>query len=159
MRKVVAGESLDDQDSIVYDEELFVEGYEGYSAEVDGYLMKTNKMGYINCDRFMDEPIKTDLIVKCKQGSATEKNKMCYRLVFSDIKSIMSGYEYSPDGKMKFANLPKGREAIVLAFQIPKNGTPKFAFQKVKLGKDYQVELTPVDISLNDLKAQLSGLF
>lgn len=160
VRKVLEGESLEDEDTTgYYDEELeFIEG-EGYYAAVDGYLMKTNKMGYINCDRFMDEPIKTDLLVKCKLGEATEKNKMCYRLVFADIKSIMSGYEYSPEGKMKFSNLPKGREAIVLAFQIPKKGTPKFAYQKVRLGKEYEVELEPVPISLNDLKSTLANLF
>lgn len=162
VRKIRAGESLDKeaQDTTGYfDEEMFYENEERYSAEVDGYLMKTNKMGYINCDRFLDEPLKTNLIVKCESGVATEENKMCYRLVFADIKSIMSGYEYSPEGKMKFSNLPKGREVVVLAFQIPKNGTPKFAYQKVKLGGVYEVELTPEPISLNQLKIELANLF
>lgn len=162
VRKVRAGDNLDEevQDTTGYfDEEMFYENEEGYYAEVDGYLMKTNRMGYINCDRFIDEPVKTDLIVKCESGKATEENKMCYRLVFADIKSIMSGYEYSPEGKMKFSNLPKGREAVVLAFEIPKKGIPKFAYQKVKLGSVYEVDLNPEPISLDQLKVELANLF
>jgi len=165
VRKVKAGDKLEDEKEVQDSTDFFEEGFEGeyedegVYAEVDGYLMKTNQMGYINCDRFYDVSVKTDLIVKCKEGAATEKERMSYRLVFADIKSIMAGYEYSPEGRMKFSNLPKGREAYVLAISIPKKGTPKLAYQKVKLGSAYEVELDPKEMSLAKLKQELSDLF
>jgi len=128
---------------------------EGYYAESDGYLMKVGKMGFINCDRFYDFPIKTDLIV-----SVDSDVKMSYRLVFEDIKSVLPGYEYSPEGSMKFPNLPKGKQAVVIAFSISKKTKQaQFAYAPVKLGKEMKITLTPEKMSVSDLQKELSALF
>lgn len=138
------------------DGEFWGEGEgEGYYSESDGYLMKVAKLGFINCDRFYDSPVKTDLLVK-----ADSKVKMSYRLVFEDIKSILPGYEYSPGGTMKFSNLPNGENAMVLAYAISKKDkTALFAYQKVKLGKENKIELQPTTMSIEDLQKELKDLF
>ena len=147
------GEEQDVEDSSDWEgEEMFGEGY---YAEADGYLMKVGKMGFINCDRFYDFVVKTDLIV-----SVDTDVKMSYRLVFEDIKSVLPGYEYSPEGDMKFPDLPKGKKAIVLAYSISKKtNEAKFAYAPITLGKQKKVYLIPTSMSISDLQKELSGLF
>jgi len=146
-------EEQDVEDSSDWEgEEMFGEGY---YAEADGYLMKVGKMGFINCDRFYDFAVKTDLIV-----SVDTDVKMSYRLVFEDIKSVLPGYEYSPEGDMKFPDLPKGKKAIVLAYSISKKtNEAKFAYAPITLGKQKKVYLIPTSMSISDLQKELSGLF
>jgi hypothetical protein len=131
------------------------ESEEGYYSETDGYLMKVGKMGFINCDRFYDFPVNTELIV-----SVDSDVKMSYRLVFEDIKSVLPGYEYSPEGFMKFSNLPKGKQAIVIAFSISKKTKQaKFAYARVKLGEHKKVHLIVKSLGVSDLQKELSVLF
>jgi len=146
-------EEQDVKDSSNWEAEEWSE--EGYYAEADGYLMKVGKMGFINCDRFYDFVVKTDLIV-----SVDTDVKMSYRLVFEDIKSVLPGYEYSPEGDMKFPDLPKGKKAIVLAYSISKKtNEAKFAYAPITLGKQKEVYLIPTSMSVSDLQKELSGLF
>jgi len=143
------------EDSSDWDSEGGWDEEEGYYAESDGYLMKVAKMGFINCDRFYDFPIKTDLIV-----SVDTDVKMSYRLVFEDVKSVLPGYEYSPEGSMKFPNLPKGKQAVVIAYSISKKTKQaQFAYAPVKLGKEKKVYLTPKAMSISDLQKELKALF
>lgn len=146
-------EEQDVEDSSNWEDEEWSE--EGYYAEADGYLMKVGKLGFINCDRFYDFAAKTDLIV-----SADTDVKMSYRLVFEDIKSVLPGYEYSPEGDMKFPDLPKGKKAIVLAYSISKKtNEAKFAYAPITLGKEKKIHLTPKTLSIADLQKELSALF
>lgn len=131
------------------------ESEEGYYSETDGYLMKVGKMGFINCDRFYDFPVNTELIV-----SVDSDVKMSYRLVFEDIKSVLAGYEYSPKGEMKFPNLPKGKKAMIIAYSISKKTKQaQFAYAPVKLGEQKKVYLISKSMSVSDLQKQLSALF
>jgi hypothetical protein len=85
---------------------------------------------------------------------------MSYRLVFEDIKSVLPGYEYSPEGSMKFPNLPKGKQAIIIAYSISKKTKQaKFAYAQVKLGKEHKIYLTAKTMSIADLQKELSALF
>ncbi len=147
------GEEQDVEDSSDWEgEEMFGEGY---YAEADGYLMKVGKMGFINCDRFYDFVVKTDLIV-----SVDTDVKMSYRLVFDDIKSVLPGYEYSPEGDMKFPDLPKGKKATIIAYSISKKTKQaQFAYAPVKLGEQKKVYLISKSMSVSDLQKQLSALF
>jgi hypothetical protein len=158
VKKIKEGAQLfvdeqDVEDSSNWEDEEWSE--EGYYSEADGYLMKVGKMGFINCDRFYDFAVKTDLIV-----SVDSEVKMSYRLVFEDIKSVLPGYEYSPEGSMKFPNLPKGKQAIVIAYSISKKTKQaKFAYAQVKLGKEHKIYLTAKTMSIADLQKELSALF
>ena len=158
VKKIKEGTQLFVEDQEVEDssdwdgEEMFGEGY---YAEADGYLMKVGKMGFINCDRFYDFPVKIDLIV-----SVDSDVKMSYRLVFEDIKSVLPGYEYSPEGSMKFPNLPRGKEAIVIAYSISKKTKEaQFAYSLVRLGDEKKIQLTPKKMSISDLQRELTRLF
>ena len=112
-------------------------------------------MGFINCDRFYDFPVNTELIV-----SVDSDIKMSYRLVFEDIKSVLPGHEYSPEGCMKFSNLPEGKQAIVIAFSISKKTKQaKFSYTQVKLGEQKKVHLIVKSMSVSDLQEELSVLF
>jgi len=146
-------EDQDVEDSSNWEGEDWSE--EGYYSEADGYLMKVGKMGFINCDRFYDFAVKTDLIV-----SVDSDVKMSYRLVFEDIKSVLPGYEYTPNGEMKFPNLPKGKKATIIAYSISKKTKQaQFAYGRVKLGEQNKVYLISKSMSVSDLQKQLSALF
>lgn len=156
-RTIKEGESVFDTEAPTYDEELEeMEGEgEGYYSEVDGYLMKTSKMGFINCDRFYDVKQKVDLIVKVNSSS-----QFSTRLVFKDIKSVLPGYSYSPNKDVKFANLPKGEEAYVVVYNIAKDKKKgSFAYQKITLGEESKINITPQEMSVADLKSEIDALF
>ncbi len=131
------------------------DGEGGYYTEADGYLMEINKMGWINCDKFTSYPIQTHLI-----ANANTKLKMCYRLVFKDIKSVLPGYEYSPEGSVKFEGLPKGKEVVVVAYGVSKDkSTAWLGYEEISLGKINQVDLNIEQMTVAELKSELSDLF
>jgi len=134
----------------------FEEGYgeEGVYAETDGYLMKTNKLDWINCDRFPNVGVKMDLLVKCDRDV-----KISFRMVFPDIKAVMGGYEYAPDGTVKFENIPKGQKAIVVAIGITKDKKYFLGTQDVVIGKAHRIEMDISELSQTKMKSELSGLF
>jgi hypothetical protein len=85
----------------------------GRNQVVDGYLLETTTLGWINCDRFYEVEHKTDLII------AMDTTLMpSIRLVFTDIKSIMPGYYNAVSNQYQFSSLPVGYKATLIAFSI-----------------------------------------
>ena len=69
--------------------------------------IKLNKLGWINCDRFIhDNAPKTDIIVKVKNDTLTGAR---FYVIFDDINSVMSTpYWKSPSRHCRFSGLPVG---------------------------------------------------
>ncbi len=156
-RYIKAGDNVFEEsvENLEGDFEGEYEGEEGYYAEVDGYLMKTNQMGFINCDRFYDVKQKVDLIVKVEG-----KTPYSTRIIFKDIKSILPGYAYSPEDDVKFSDLPKGEVVYVLAYNISKDKkSGSFAYQKITLGEQGQISLSPETMSIANLQNEIDVLF
>lgn len=76
--------------------------------EVNQYVIYSMKLGWINCDRFIDIPKneKTDLIVHAKEDSKTY-------ILFDEFKSILNG-KYS-NNSFHFKSIPLNKEITVVS--------------------------------------------
>lgn len=75
---------------------------------LDGYIFAATKMGWINCDKFLNIPgEKIDFVVKTALPKDTK-----VLIVFQDINSIMNG-SYSKD-RFIFDNVPLNRKIKVI---------------------------------------------
>lgn len=107
---------------IVMNDFIGEEEYEGYylPETVSNYFFKSNQLGWINCDRFVDyEGEKTDLIVKVENPMPLEYKTTMF-LVFKNIKSVMPVYtdnnEYFTCGQ-----LPIGEEVVLVTVSASEN--------------------------------------
>ena len=69
--------------------------------------LTTNQLGFINCDRFPNEPMQilaldTDPNIKAE-----------YYLVFSDVRGVMTGY--LSNNKASFGSVPTNRTGTLVA--------------------------------------------
>lgn len=107
------------------------------SQKMDSKL-KIYDLGYINCDKFYDEPT-MPLIV-----TADSKYNAQYYVVYSDIRGVMKGETTS--GSVHFGSVAKNREAVLIAVSIVDKQS---YFFKCKLGAGGKLEkkiaLSPVD--------------
>lgn len=123
--------------------------------KVDGYLMNTNNIGWINCDRFIEDYEPTEIIVKIQ----SENKNLGTRILFTDLKSILSMYEYSPRNEVKHSNLPFGKEVYIISYTILKdNENALLAYKKVITGEEKRIKLTPVQMTVKELIAKLDLL-
>lgn len=120
------------------------------NAEVDGYLLETSELGWINCDRFYEVEEKTNLRIAMDTA-----NYPSVRLVFSDINSIMGGWY---DGKnYTFNNIPVGYEATIIAYAM-RDDKYYFTSEKVRIRKNGLERLTLASVSQAQLKARFKAL-
>lgn len=112
--------------------------------EVDGYLIESSQLGWINCDRFTDEKEKTNMIVK-----ADTAMQPVVRVVFSDINSMMPGNFNGTDFAVN--NIPVGRKVTVIAYTI-KDEQPYLAMREVKISDNLNLNLDMKPVSKEELK-------
>lgn len=105
--------------------------------------LKVYDLGYINCDRFYDEP-KMQFAVKADKNVVAE-----YFMVFNDTRGVLKG---SNNGKeVSFGSVPKDKNATLYAVSFI--GDKTYFYKKgVMASKDgaTQVELQAVDKSYVD---------
>ncbi|MGH1386794.1 hypothetical protein [Kordia sp.] len=116
------------------------------------YMFSATEMGWINCDRFWDVDAneKTDFIVKTTNPKETK-----IRIIFKDIKSIMTGtYE---NGVLVFKNIPKEKEIKVIGISYA-NGKPTLSVETATTDTE-NFELTNFkEFSLDELETELNSL-
>lgn len=74
-----------------------------------------DKLGWINCDRFLEIEDKTELYASFNPQDSI-KNANIY-LVFKDINSVIQAYYYS-DKSPQFENMPVGYKARLIAYTV-----------------------------------------
>jgi hypothetical protein len=81
------------------------------------YAFSTNRMGWINCDRFLgtDAPL---VNVKVP-GNYNNSAQVDYKLILKEINSIMPAY--TGEGSYQFYNIPEGYKATLLSVKINDN--------------------------------------
>jgi hypothetical protein len=115
-------------------------------------VMNSSKLGWINCDRFNNEP-KT--VISAIVDTTYHANVF---LVFDDINSVMNSDSwYESSEAYTFSNVPKGRNAKFLALAYI-DQVPYYAVQDVSIGDLAQVELSMQQTSMNELKSIMKGL-
>lgn len=120
-------------------------------AELNFYTFAVTKLGWINCDRFLDMDASelTNFAV-----NTTSPNTADVRLIFKDLNSIMQGdYE---DGKIVFANLPKGKAVKLVGISYA-DGKPMMATAETVVGEK-GFELTGYKpFTLDEMEAALNN--
>lgn len=102
--------------------------------------LKIYNLGYINCDKFYDEPTMPLMVAADKTFNAQ------YYLVYTDIRGVMKGEANS--GVVQFGSVAKKREAVLVAVSFVDK---QAYFFKCKLGAGGKLEkkiaLSPVEES------------
>ena len=109
----------------VMDEEESEDGSEKLKILVD-------KFGWINCDVFLKDGPKSELLVDLQKPS----EKTYVRLIFNDIKSVLPGYFNDKDkSTVVFKNIPDNKKASLFVYEIINDSQIKWAILDLKTGK------------------------
>jgi TonB family protein len=97
---------------------------------VEEYVMRTQRLGWINCDRFLSlqNTQKTDFVVWHNKPDAE------IRLVFKNFRSIMASWA-NTEKKATFAGVPIGQPVFIVATS-PEDGKFNISVTETVIGKD-----------------------
>jgi hypothetical protein len=118
-------------------------------AELDYYVFSVAKLGWINCDRFLESEKTVDYFVK------TQEKDTKIKMVFKDIDGVLMAN--STDGKFIFSKVPIGRQVTIVAIKNT-NGQFQTAFQEVTISDKPLEALAFKETTLSELKQQLEKL-
>ncbi len=111
------------------------------------------KLGWINCDRFLETENKTDLYVNFNSKDSV-KSANIY-LIFKDINSVTQGYFYS-DKSPQFGNLPVGYKTKLIAYTVKNEKV--FAYSNdLTVTKGQKLTLDLKEITEKDFKKLLNN--
>jgi len=119
------------------------------NAELEYYIFSVAKLGWINCDRFLESEKTVDYFVK------TQEKDTKIKMVFKDIEGVLMAN--STDGKFVFSKVPIGRQVTIVAIKNT-NGQFQTAFQEVTISNKPFETLTFKETTLTELKQQLEKL-
>ena len=112
-----------------------------------------NKLGWINCDRFLDVDKTTELYTTFNPQDSV-KNANVY-LVFKDINSVIQAYYYS-DKSPQFENIPIGYKARLIAYTVKDEKV--FAYSTaLTITKGQKLTLNLKEINDKDFKKLISN--
>jgi len=133
-------------------------GWRGDSASADfatgfpkEYEFEVTKLGWINCDRFIEVNDKVDLEIELKAYS----QPIGY-LVFSDINSVMQ-ILFDEKGKTIAKNLPNNYEVDLIVIDNIK-GDIMWTKQNIKIGSATKLSLQTQKTTENELRSELKKL-
>lgn len=133
------------------------------TSRLASYSFSINKLGWVNVDRFIDEPnwdASTFIVqTKCKDTLDYISVSLVIPLYNVSVFSIHNeNNQYSftkkDDGYRK---LPVGLDAILVAFSY-KDNKPYFGKQKINIPKDGQIELTLTASTEQTIKQDINNL-
>ncbi len=119
-------------------------------AEFNYYIFSVGKLGWINCDRFIEFEEKTDLLVNIHESQNTK-----LKLVFSEIDGVLKSH--FKDGKYLFKQVPIGQKATIVGINNANN-------QLLVAIKEITIDENPIEnlkfsrITLSELKRKLNDI-
>ena len=122
------------------------------AEEFGSYLFKSAKLGFINCDRFLDydESSKIDYVINFKNDSNTSVN-----IIFHSIKSVMTGYSNADN--VSFNNIPSGEKITIFAIKYVDN-KPYLATQETETSQQKLNNLAFEEVTPEKLKQEIKKL-
>ena len=112
-----------------------------------------SKLGWINCDRFLEVEDKTELYASFNPQDSIE-NANVY-LVFKDINSVIQAYYYS-DKSPQFENMPVGYKARLIAYTVKDEKV--FAYSTdLTIAKGQKLTLNLKEINDKEFKKLISN--
>ncbi|TNF29552.1 MAG: hypothetical protein EP314_02580 [Bacteroidetes bacterium] len=119
---------------------------------IDAYLLKSDQLGWINCDEFMDVENTTEVIVMVDTTL-----RPSVRMVFDDISSVMNG-NYNPrTGTVTFSGVPVGRSVRLVGYSIMED-VPYMANTSVTISPKLKKDLSLTPTTKPQMEAELASL-
>lgn len=119
-------------------------------AELDYYIFSVAKLGWINCDRFLDLESTTDVAVKLPVDANTR-----VKMVLSDISGVLMAD--SKNGEYVFSNVPIGKKATIVVIKHDQ-GRLMTAFRKYTIDKNPISNIDLKETTLGELRSELNKL-
>lgn len=118
--------------------------------EIDKIFISTNKLGWINADKFMESEDNTNLTVRVNKTSP----EVCVRLIFKENKTILPGYFTNHDKTiLEFNKIPNGKKSSLLVYEFINKTTIKWTIADLTTGDDPVIEnLTLKESTLDEFK-------
>jgi len=115
-----------------------------------GYVATVSKLGWINCDRFYNDPAeKMEVLIQ-------EAEDATLYAICKDINAMLPFHRNS-EGTYAANGLPKGKKITIIAIKI-KDGMPQFAQQDMKVGDATLSNMAYKSLPLRELKEELRKL-
>lgn len=132
-------------------DEVVVASGESEVQEVTNYALNITRMGWVNCDRFVNVREKTDVIVMIPP-----KFKGRVQLVLSDISAFMPGIQHGD--RIAFKGVPAGEKIKVVWFDADYNGQLKLAtYSGIADGRKIPVSIYR-RVTLGQLQTEMASL-
>src|SRR5690606_13545176 len=116
-------------------------------AGIQSYVLQTGQLGFINCDRFnLDRRAKTFINIPLASKDSVEMS-----LYFKNISSLMRGSVV--DNSYRFANVPVGQEAVLVAIRQIKGGF-EYSVSDIVCGR--RIKMSPyIEMNVDELMASV----
>jgi hypothetical protein len=118
-------------------------------AELNYFMFSVAKLGWINCDRFLESEKTVEYFVKAQEKDTKVK------MVFKDIDGVLIAK--LTEGKFVFSKVPFGKQVTIVALKTM-NGQLQTAFQEVTISDKPLEALVFKETTLSELKQQLEKL-
>ena len=116
--------------------------------------IEIKKLGWINCDRFLDSGEETSLTLEL--NSKKDSNTISSFLIFKDINSVMQVY-FDFEALPKFENIPIGYNVKLISYTYKENKL--FAYVKdFKTTKNQELKIELSEMKEADFKKTIKNL-
>jgi hypothetical protein len=136
----------------VLDMKRLVDSYNANASSrfLGSYLVQSGQLGWINCDRYINEPRRTEFIAQIPPSLNAD-----IKMVFHDVKSFINGDMYS-DGVV-FKNVPVDKDVTIVAMRYD-GTTPYLATYKTNTSSQDGIQLNFEKLTVEALAEKLKEL-
>jgi hypothetical protein len=120
-------------------------------TEVENYILRTSKLGWINCDRFINNRNRIKYKLKIEEGKGVMRLKMVFKSMNSVLPSRRSGKEFD------FKMVPKNEDVILIATKQDE-GKLYFDILEAKTEENPNIEFNFKEVTVEELKRELEKL-
>lgn len=129
---------------------LFAKTSDQADRAIRAYVADVTRLGWINCDKFYNDPAeKVQLVVN-------EPEEATMYVLCRDLNSILS-FSRNEQGAYVANGLPKGRAVSIVSIKL-KDGVPHFALHDTKVGQTEDLKMDYKSMTLRDLREELKRL-
>lgn len=114
------------------------------------YSVNINSLGWINCDRFYNDPREKINYYVDLQDSAINYFTM---MIFDEMRSMMTGS--ISRNQVHFTNVPVGEPVKIISIGVDKKGEVIMAMKETKISKETLIGLQFESISASSIKSTL----
>lgn len=118
----------------------------------NAYLLSTDELGWINCDRFYDAEETTGILVYVDTTLHPS-----VRMVFDNIKSVMNGYYNRKNGTVSFTGIPVGETIRLVGYSIMED-VPYVANKTTVVKTNMKVDLPLSKTTKKEMETELASL-